>query len=239
MGQCFYTLVVTVAGETDADSGYLTNIKLIDEAVREHAIPLVQAAVQAGCRGDHRGGGGVVLACFRGLADTFAGLRLVSLELNLSPFLSLIATSGDSHEPDAMILLNHTFEFAASHRLHNPSLDEAENRRVFGKCNNPNGHGHNYTLKVTLAGEPDDNGFVIDFHELEQIVDNVVIEPFDHKHLNMEVPDFKELNPSVENIAKIIFHRLAGPIAASGPTLESVTVWETSKTWCQYRPASA
>jgi 6-pyruvoyltetrahydropterin/6-carboxytetrahydropterin synthase len=68
-------------------------------------------------------------------------------------------------------------------------------------------------------------------------VDKVVIEPLDHKHLNVEVPDFKDLNPSVENIAKVIFHRLAEPIATSETTLESVTVWETSKTWCQYRPA--
>lgn len=237
MGQCYYSLVVTVAGETDRESGYLTNIKLVDEAVRERAIPRVQAAVGAGCRGDHLGGGGVIQACFRALAEAFPQLRLTSTELKLSPFLSLAATSGNGHEPDAMILLRHTFEFAASHRLHNPSLSDEENRRVFGKCNNPHGHGHNYTLQVTLAGEPDANGFVIDFCRLEEIVDKVVITPFDHKHLNVEVPDFKALNPSVENIAKVIFHRLADPVAAAGPRLEAVTVWETSKTWCEYRLA--
>lgn len=238
MGQCFYTLSVTLAGATDAATGYLTNIKRIDEAVRERALPLVQQSVGAGCQGDHHGGGGLVLGCFDALADAFDTLRLDAVVLHLSPFLSLTATAGAGRNPHPMILLSHTFEFAASHRLHNPALGDEENRRIFGKCNNPHGHGHNYTLKVTLAGEPDRNGFLMDLNELERIVDEAVIGPLDHKHLNVEVADFTELIPSVENIAKVIFTWLDAPIRSAGATLDSVTVWETPKTWCEYRPAS-
>ena len=101
-----------------------------------------------------------------------------------------------------MILLHHTFEFAASHRLHNAQLSEAQNRAVFGKCNNPHGHGHNYVVRVTLRGEPDRNGLVMRMDELEQIVDERVIEAFEHKHLNLEVEEFATLNKSLHRLER-------------------------------------
>ena len=96
--------------------------------------------------------------------------------------------------------------FNAAHRLNNPDWDEEKNRRVFGKCNNPNFHGHNYEMEVKITGEPmADTGFVIDLKILSYIIQMEVIEKFDHKNLNLDVPEFKNLNPTAENIVMVIY----------------------------------
>ena len=135
-----------------------------------------------------------------------------------------------------MVRLSQKFEFSASHRLHNPSLSEADNRAAFGKCNNPHGHGHNYELQVTLVGQPDVNGVIVEVPSFERVVSETVIQRFDHKHLNVEVPEFAtgKLNPSVENIAMVIYRLLKPKVDDSRAKLASVTVWETPKTWCEY-----
>ena len=133
-----------------------------------------------------------------------------------------------------MIRVSQKFEFSATHRLHNPGASEAENNRVFGKCNNPHGHGHNYEVQVTLKGEPDMNGLLIAMPELEKIVGNAVIDKFDHKNLNVELKEFAELIPTVENIAMVIYRMLKPKFGAGHAKLASVTVWETPKTWCEY-----
>ena len=133
-----------------------------------------------------------------------------------------------------MTRLSQKFEFSAAHRLHNPALSEIENAKVYGKCNNPHGHGHNYELQVTIAGAPDASGIILPLPELEQIVNAAVIQKLDHKHLNVEVPEFKQLIPSVENIAMVVYRMLKLPLAATRAKLVGVTVWETPKTWCEY-----
>ena len=244
VGQIYYALVITLAGEPDPGSGYLLNIKNVDDAARDRAIPLVKQAVRRvvrqSCTGDgtgHLGGGGLVRDVFAALADAFGPHALESVELRLSPLTSLSAHRSPDAEPP-MIHLKHSFEFAASHRLHNPQLSDEENRRVFGKCNNAHGHGHNYEVVVTLRGEPDADGFLINLHDLERAVDESVIGPLDHKHLNAEVPEFADggLNPSVEHIAAVIYRRLEQALADERADLDCVTVWETPKTWCEYRP---
>ena len=107
-----------------------------------------------------------------------------------------------------MIRTSQKFEFCASHRLHNPDLSDEENRRIFGKCNNPRGHGHNYELQVTLIGAPDSTGRLVPTTEFERIVSETIIEKFDHKNLNCELDEFKSVNPSVENIARVIYQML-------------------------------
>jgi len=131
-----------------------------------------------------------------------------------------------------MIRLSQKFEFSATHRLHNPKLSESENNHLFGKCNNPHGHGHNYEIQVTLAGEPDASGTLLHVPDFEQIVGAAVIDRFDHKNLNVELPEFGELIPTVENIAMVIYRLLKPKFGR--PKLASVTVWETPKTWCEY-----
>ena len=233
IGQICYVLGVTVAGEPGG-GGYLVNIKDIDSAVRDLAVGRVTRAVRHACANGHnRGGAGVLADAFDALADAFSPLSLEEVEMALSPFTSLSVSAALREK--SMTLLHHTFEFAASHRLHDAALSDEENRRVFGKCNNPNGHGHNYTVRVSVRGEADARGFVADVAELERVVDERVIEPLDHKHLNAEVPEFAERNPSVENIAKVIYERLKTPLRGETSALEAVTVWETPKTSCEYR----
>ncbi|MFQ5457446.1 MAG: 6-carboxytetrahydropterin synthase [Myxococcota bacterium] len=112
-----------------------------------------------------------------------------------------------------MVLLTHRFEFCASHRLHNPSLSDRENIEIYGKCNNPNGHGHNYQLDVTITGEPDpETGMVLELSILKRIVEDEICERYDHKNLNLDVPDFKERVPTAENMLVVIWERLRGRI---------------------------
>ncbi|NLU22175.1 MAG: 6-carboxytetrahydropterin synthase [Phycisphaerae bacterium] len=129
--------------------------------------------------------------------------------------------------------MTQSFEFAAAHRLHCADMSEARNYEIFGKCNNPNGHGHNYQLEVTVAGRPDPaTGHVIPLRQMEEIVNERVINRFDHKHLNQDCPEFRTLNPSVENITRVIWGLLEGQFGAA--RLARVRVWETAKTYAEY-----
>jgi 6-pyruvoyltetrahydropterin/6-carboxytetrahydropterin synthase len=108
-----------------------------------------------------------------------------------------------------MIYLTRKAEFSASHYYHNPEWTPEENLRVFGKCANLNGHGHNYTLEVTVAGEVDEvTGFVIDLKLLKDILEREVLDGFDHRHINKEVPEFASCVPTTENLAVVIWSRL-------------------------------
>ena len=123
--------------------------------------------------------------------------------------------------------------FNAAHRLHNPEWDDAQNTEVFGKCNNPNWHGHNYELIVSLTGEPDpETGFVYDMKKLSDIIKAHVTKRFDHKNLNLDVEDFKSLNPTAENIAVVIYDILR-------PQLEAhldlkILLYETERNFVEY-----
>lgn len=131
-----------------------------------------------------------------------------------------------------MVICTKTFGFSAAHRLHSEALSEEENRAVFGKCNNPHGHGHNYTLEVTIQGEVDPrSGELMNARLLEAVVHQEVIERFDHKHLNEEVAEFRGLNPTGENIAKVVWDLLRPRL---GERLVKVGVWETPKSLFEY-----
>jgi len=124
------------------------------------------------------------------------------------------------------VYLTRKAEFSASHFYHNPNFTPEENRRIFGKCNNPHGHGHNYTLEVTVKGPIDErSGFVIDLKQLKEIMNREVLEAFDHRHLNYEVPEFKQQIPTTENLAIAIWRRLEGKLDR-GARLYRVRVYE-------------
>jgi 6-pyruvoyltetrahydropterin/6-carboxytetrahydropterin synthase len=125
-----------------------------------------------------------------------------------------------------MVLITRKIEFSASHRYHNPDLSPEENRRVFGKCNNPHGHGHNYMLEVTVAGEPDPvTGMVLDLAELKKILGREVMERMDHRHLNYEVPELAGQIPTCENVARVIWGLLEPKITKG--TLHRVRLYES------------
>ena len=123
--------------------------------------------------------------------------------------------------------------FNAAHRLHNNAFDEATNEKVFGKCNNPNFHGHNYELIVKITGVPDaQTGFVIDLKELSEIIRANVLARFDHKNLNLDVEEFKNLNPTAENNA-IIIYKILRPLIKSDFDLQ-VRLYETERNFVEY-----
>lgn len=124
-----------------------------------------------------------------------------------------------------MILLTRKADFSAAHFYWNDSWSEAENQRVFGRCANRQGHGHNYTLEVTVKGNVDpETGFVVDLKAMKDIMEDEVVSVYDHRHLNFEVPEFRTIVPTTENIAIAIWRRLAGKIPNA--TLYRVRVYE-------------
>jgi 6-pyruvoyltetrahydropterin/6-carboxytetrahydropterin synthase len=125
------------------------------------------------------------------------------------------------------------YRFAASHRLHAPQLSDEENRTLYGKCNNPYGHGHNYVLEVTARGPLDDNGLALDTVRLDQMVEQQVLTPFSHRNLNLDVNSFDGRVPTSENLAVEICRRLKEnwPAAFPGewPQLDRVRIAETPR----------
>ncbi|GJQ27181.1 MAG: 6-pyruvoyltetrahydropterin synthase [Phycisphaerae bacterium] len=224
----YLKLRIVVSGEPDATTGYLVNIQVLDELLRRYAIPAAARALAVR---------GVSLTIERLLSEIYAdvsgrvpgGCRLESLMLAATPYLS---SRIDGRRP-GMVELTQSFEFSASHRLHVASLSDEANRRVFGKCNNPNGHGHNYEVRVTVGGElTADRGTVVEVPQFEAVVKREVIDRLDHKHLNSDVAEFAGVNPSVENIARVIWGLLEEPLKPA--RLLRVRVYETAKTYAEY-----
>jgi 6-pyruvoyltetrahydropterin/6-carboxytetrahydropterin synthase len=208
---------VAMEGTPDAVTGYILPIQRIDQAVQQAA-----------------------LACPRALAPSE---WLVALRTELAPRLPfpiarltlrphpLLERSIEATMHDRCILTLR-FDFAASHRLHCAALGEEENRRVFGKCNNPAGHGHNYRLEVeveTPLGQAS-----LQPEHVARIVNEHAVDRLDHKHLNTDLPEFRDTNPSVEWIARTCFGWLEAPLATAGGRLHRVRLWETEKTSAIY-----
>ena len=132
-------------------------------------------------------------------------------------------------------LVTRRLHFSAGGRLHSPHLSDEENRRVYGKCNNPNGHGHNYWVEVTVRGPKDSRtGMVIDLKELDRVVRERVLDEVDHAFLNLDVPWLEGVVPTTENLAEAFWARLQGHVPAPA-ALHEVRVEETEKNFVTYR----
>jgi len=124
--------------------------------------------------------------------------------------------------------------FCAGHRLYNPALGDDENQATYGACSNPNGHGHNYDLEVTVEGKIDPSvGYVMDLRALKTLLQDVVLDDLDHANLNVDVPWLDGVVPTTENLAVAIWSRLVGQF--TGPRLVSVRLWETERNSVEYR----
>ena len=223
-----YELVVACAGEIDPTTSYLIDIKTVDKAVRDKALPIIQRACFAQTTNAQE-----VLSDVVAALKSSIGTGLESVRWHLSPYYSLEMVTSDT---SSTALLRQKFDFAAAHRLHLPTLSPEQNRALFGKCNNPTGHGHNYQFEpcVTVIASGKTPTFTL--QDLERLSQSTIIERFDHKHLNQDTPEFDlakgGMNPTVENIAKVFFEMLSKAIAAggTGATLRTITVWETDRT---------
>lgn len=126
--------------------------------------------------------------------------------------------------------LTRRYRFCASHRLHSAQLSDEVNQHVYGKCNHPYGHGHNYELEVTVTGPVDERtGRVADLQTLDRLVEDRVIRPLDHRNLNMEVPAFRSLVPTTENLGIVIEQDLRIAWPAALPALKRISIWETER----------
>lgn len=133
----------------------------------------------------------------------------------------------------SLVYVTRTVRFNGAHRLHNPEKSDAWNRNTYGKCNNPNFHGHNYKLEVTVAGEPDEEtGYVVDLSEVKRIVNERVVAKLDHSNLNLDVDFLKGIMPSTENIAIAIWRQLEGSFPNG--LLYCVRLFETENNMAEY-----
>lgn len=240
----FYELEVVCRGTPDPITGYLINISTIDQIVRDHAISVIQRAVDertvespvqilSHLLPPLQSAMTQVLRSGSQDSNRSVGLTVDLVRWKLTPYYWIAMTTASP----ARALLAQQFEFAAAHRLHVKELTEEQNRAVFGRCNNPNSHGHNYRIEPVVAVDLDSTR-TFTLQHLEQIVSEIILQRFDHKHLNLDLKEFAGVNPSVEHIARICFDLLRTPIEAAGATLQHVTVWETEKTRCTYPAGS-
>ncbi|MFG0256900.1 MAG: 6-carboxytetrahydropterin synthase [Phycisphaerales bacterium JB043] len=220
-------LDVTCGGVVDPSSGYLINITEIDDATRRVVPRILREALVMGTTSDT----GRVMIEINDAISQELPVPVTRLCLHLTPTAHIALRPSDMNTPITHVLKTQSFSFAASHRLHNPTLSDDENRRVYGKCNNPNGHGHNYRVDVSIRVPI---GFEeCSFERLEEVVGEVIIDRYDHKHLNLDTDDFDGTPASVENITARCVDLLSSciPERLSGAALERVRVWETDKTY--------
>ncbi len=131
------------------------------------------------------------------------------------------------------VTINRKAHFNAAHRLFNPKWSDKKNAEIFGKCSNPNYHGHNYEFIVSITGEiEEETGFVMDLSVMKKLIETEIEEAFDHKNLNIEVEEFKTLNPTVENISVVIYDKLYAKIPKNLNL--KITLYETPRNYASY-----
>jgi 6-pyruvoyltetrahydropterin/6-carboxytetrahydropterin synthase len=224
-----YTLEVMVKGKLNRKSGIVVNITDIDRVVKSFVqekldgkflnkeneyfiknIPTTENIVT------------YIWNCLDGQIDH---CQLHKIRLYENDFLY------SEKEASSMVRLTRKYHFCTAHRLHSEHLSNEENIALFGKCNNPYGHGHNYYLEVTVSGAPDPiTGMITNIADLDQIVDKEISEKFDHKHLNLDTEEFKDLNPTSENVAVVIWDLLSRKL----PNLFKIGLYETEKNYFEY-----
>ncbi|RYG36204.1 6-pyruvoyl tetrahydropterin synthase [bacterium] len=232
-----YTLDARVSGEIDPRTGMVVNIKRVDDVLKARILTVydgrclnqeVESLIPKSPTletllhdiADRLGDEFQVRTHLEGLSEAtvhLTGLLLKEKE-DLYAEMSL---------PDRTMTLTRTYEFAAAHRLHAEWLSEEENQTLFGKCNNPNGHGHNYVLEVTVGGEPESTtGMLVDLGALDAAVAGLVVDRYDHKNLDLDVEELKGKITTSENVARAIFDLLNEKVPAR---LERIKLWETAR----------
>lgn len=233
-----YVLEVSVRGPVSPLDGMVVNIKDVDAQLKsiladiDHrmintAMPEFADAVPTTEK--------LAQALWNRLPKTIGAAQCIALRLEEHPGLHVELSGETPH----MVQLTRSIEFAASHRLHTEKLSPEENCRIYGKCNNPNGHGHNYVAEITVSGEPDArSGIVVDLGLLDKLLEDQIESRFDHKHLNLDTPYFVDNAATAENIAIVIWDLLKDgvPKCRSGGAvkLHRVRLIETARSWFDY-----
>ncbi len=222
-----------MTGKLDSAVGMVMNITEVKAALVETLAPLDGAFLDAG-HPDFTDAIPTteVLAqrIFRGVSERLKPHNVTRLRVAESRSLW-----SDTEGEGDRVTLTRLYEFSAAHRLHSQALSAEENVRVFGKCNNPRGHGHNYGVAISVAGDVDpDTGMVADLARLDRVVAERVVDRMDHRHLNHELPEFATLNPTSENLAVVIWNLLKPELGAA---LVKVTIHETERNTFEFTGA--
>jgi 6-pyruvoyltetrahydropterin/6-carboxytetrahydropterin synthase len=230
-----YVLDVTVAGRKNPVTGMIVNIKLIDDILRADIV----AEFDQRSINDEVPSFRDRAPCLENILEYMSRVlsaegalpsecRLVGLRLEESPTLwaNWTAPKVGNRENQPMTLTR-AYEFAASHRLHVSQLSDQENIELFGKCNNAAGHGHNYVLEVSVTGSPSpETGMITDLEALDEAVHREVVDRYDHRNFNEDIPEFAGLPPTTEVVTQEIFRRLEGKLPSK---LVKVKLWETPR----------
>lgn len=226
-----YVLYASVAGPVEAEHGMVVNIKDIDAILKQRVLAPLNLKSLNDEVPDFASQTPTTENLLRWIGERLQDLpepaRLTHLRLDEYELLygELIMTTANLSE--ARVQITRIYEFAASHRLHVAALPEDENRSLFGKCTNPNGHGHNYILEVTVSGTVDpETGMIAPLDVLDRVVHEEVVDRYDHQNLNLDVPELAGLNPTSEVVAAVIFDRLNDKVPA---TLERIRLFETAR----------
>ena len=226
----FFELSVELVSEVDKNTGFVVNVAEIDSKVRECAVPIFVKKIQESYSNTQHIGllevTELLHSTWSQLKEKFTPAQLSKLSLKLNPYRKVTICSEDME----MFYFSEKFEFAATHKLWNKEFTDEQNRKIFGKCANPTGHGHNYVIEVTLKMPASSNEFSIG--DFEQIVDDELINLIDHKNLNLDIDYFTDVTATVENIAVFAWKKLVEKFPKQ--LLHCVTVWETDKTSCSY-----
>ncbi|MBI9015800.1 MAG: 6-carboxytetrahydropterin synthase [Phycisphaerae bacterium] len=213
-------LWLTFQGAASACSGLVVNVSHIKKAMREI---LSQGAHSCKNWPD------LLDWAYKMMADKFQACDLTKAQLMINDNFQLEI---NYKEPD-MVLVTTKYELAVAHRLYNPQWSDEKNYDEFGKCANPAGHGHNYIVEVTIAGNPDPTtGQVANISQIEKIVNDNIVEPFDHKNMNADNCEFDSIRPTVENMSMVFWNILKDKF--DGVELHKIKVWETPTTFAEY-----
>lgn len=207
-----YVLEVMVKGSVDVDDGMVINLVTLDALLKnnvlanydhkhlnhQHPVFAKNPHLQPTCEN-------IAIEIWQRLIPALPDGMLHRIRLYESA-----ANFADYYGEGPMVYLTKVYEFSAAHRLHSQALSDEENQDIFGKCNNPAGHGHNYVLEVTVKGDVDARtGLVAGLNLLDEVVHTQVYARFDYKHLNLDTPEFETLNPTSENFVKVLWEALA------------------------------
>lgn len=230
----YYEITLGVTGIPDMETGYLVGIQEIDKIIRSHLVPFIARFCDESPKSDPA----TLLGQLWGIASNQTRHQLSLLRWAISAYYQVEMTQSNAQQQ--AIILRQRFDFSAAHRLHSPKLSDQENANFFGKCNNPNGHGHNYQLEPCVRVPIEALDAVNVQLQLQSLVNQTLLEKLDHKFLNHDCDWFNQdqggLIPSVENIARVCFEQLAPGVEllGHGIALLSIQAWETEKTSAIY-----
>lgn len=222
-----YRLEVSTVGAVDPPTGMVVNIKDIDDVLQARIVSKFdQKSINDEVPGfaDHPPTVENLLGCIRDELEGALPATLTQLKLEETP---LLYGELEKRAESWKMTLTRVYEFCASHRLHSPGLSDEENVKLFGKCNNAAGHGHNYLLEVTIAGTPNpETGMMADVCAVDDIVNNLIVDRYDHKNFNSDLPEYQGKPPTSEVIAQTIFASLASALPVK---LDRIRLFETAR----------